>query len=209
VQELVETQDTPLSSLNGTEAVLGLGLGTADQVVPSQISMRVMIGCGTKASAPFEPTAMQNVVETHETPLRSLPGKGALLGFGFALGTMDQLVPFQTSISVSSVARVLPLGNNTLPTAVQEFVEMQETPEKREVSGAKLTVGTTDQVVPSQLSVSVEVTRGEPLSWPPTVMHRLVVGQETAANPSPTVLGLGLATTDQVVPSTPPVSMRV
>src|SRR5215469_8299305 len=41
VHELVETQDTPASVLNGSAAVLGLGLGTTDQVVPSHISTRV------------------------------------------------------------------------------------------------------------------------------------------------------------------------
>ena len=43
MQEVVETQDTLLSVLKGDEAVLGSGLGTTDQVVPSHISTRVKL----------------------------------------------------------------------------------------------------------------------------------------------------------------------
>jgi hypothetical protein len=41
VQELEEVHETPLRMLTGGEAVLGLGLGTTDQVEPSHISTRV------------------------------------------------------------------------------------------------------------------------------------------------------------------------
>jgi hypothetical protein len=97
-----------------------LGLGTIDHVLPFQDSMRVR-----PDTAPFRglldsPTAVQEMVETQDTPNRRvsrfLPG----------LGTMDHPVPFQDSIRAWSNP---PLKYE--PTAVQSLAVTQETPEGR------------------------------------------------------------------------------
>jgi hypothetical protein len=66
-------------------------LGTTDQVVPLKVSMSVW-------QAPFwkQPTAVHELIETHETPLRESNPNGLLFG----LGTTDQAVPSQDSINV-------------------------------------------------------------------------------------------------------------
>jgi len=70
-----------------------LGLGTRDQAVPFQVSIkvryRVLVFDGNDT-----PTAVQALAEMHETP-SSLP-TGSLLG----LGTIDHAVPFQVSARV-------------------------------------------------------------------------------------------------------------
>jgi hypothetical protein len=204
VQKLVETQDTPLSSLNGTEAVLGLGLGTTDQVVPSHISTRVNRGedrsGGVLPAAP--PTATQKLVEIHETPKRSLP---TVLGFG--LGTTDQVVPSHVSTRVGNIGGVPPPSP---PTAVHFVAETQDTPLRALPIPPGLGLGTTDQVVPSHVSTRVRLVEKELSSLrEPTAVHMVVERQDTPLRRLANVLGLGLGSTDHVVPSTPPVSMRV
>ena len=60
---VAETHDTPVRSL----ASARLGLGTTDQLVPSQDSIRV-----AKRRLPMRsrPTAVHAVAETHDTPKR-------------------------------------------------------------------------------------------------------------------------------------------
>src|SRR5438094_402023 len=89
-----------------------LGLGTIDHLTPFRDSIRVR----SKLSLP---TAVQDLEEIHDTPLRKL----ALAGM-WGLAKIDQLVPSQDSIRVR-VSRLL--SYIYAPTAVQELDEMQAT----------------------------------------------------------------------------------
>ena len=85
VQVVAEVQDTPERSV---EMDPGWGLGTTDQLVPFQDSMRVL-------PAPLLlPTAMHAAAEVQDTLLR------LSLDPGLGLGTTDQVVPFQDSMTV-------------------------------------------------------------------------------------------------------------
>jgi hypothetical protein len=95
------------------------------QPVPSQRS--------ASAPGPSDPTAVQARSPEHETAL-SWPPDG--------LAWIDQLVPFQSSISPP------------LPTAKQTFGRGQETPLSELLPGG-FGVGTICQLVPFQRSASV------------------------------------------------------
>lgn len=92
-------------------AVLVLGLGTIDQLVPFHCSIRVWL-----SRAPAEPTAMQDVGEVHETPWSTprFPPETPVLG----LGETDQADPFHCSMRG-------PLAYE--PVAMQNEAEVQET----------------------------------------------------------------------------------
>jgi hypothetical protein len=151
VHELVETHDTPLRRLNGTEAVLGSGLDTTDQVVPSHISTRVKLSDVEVPRA--MPTATQKLVERQDTPLRGLP---SVLGLG--LGTTDQVVPSHISTRETSVRTGgKPTSVRSSPTATQKLVERQDTPPRWLLIVPGLGLGTTDQVVPSHISTRVRL----------------------------------------------------
>ena len=66
------------------------GLVTADHAVPSQDSTSVLDS--------DEPTAVQELAETHDTPSRMLFSNDA----PFGLDTIDQVLPSQDSTSVLS-----------------------------------------------------------------------------------------------------------
>jgi hypothetical protein len=61
-----------------------------DQKLPFHVSIRVAV-----EPNPWKPTATQNLVPAHETPLRKLK-----LPSGFGLGTTDHSVPLHDSVSV-------------------------------------------------------------------------------------------------------------
>jgi hypothetical protein len=146
-QKLGETQDTPTRWVYRS----GLGLGTADQAVPSHISATVVLLVGVGwggVNICSEPTATQKLVETQDTPLRSFSfGSGEGLG----LGTTDQVVPSHIS------TRVPGPGKLVLPTATQKLVERQDTPLRRLAPVPGLGLGTTDQLVPATPPVSMRV----------------------------------------------------
>jgi hypothetical protein len=207
MQKLVETQDTPPRVLKGVDAVLGSGLVTADQVVPSHISIRANRADAKAAELPAAvPTATQKVVETQDTPLRSWP---FVLGLG--LGTIDQVVPSHISTRVISVRwGGKPSGVTASPTATQKLVETQDTPLRLFLIVPGLGLGTTDQVVPSHVSTRVALVEAELSSLTaPTAVQFVVETQDSPLRLLANELGLGLGTADQVVPSAPPVSTRV
>ena len=88
VQWLALTQDTPFRKLPDPLA----GLVTTDQAAPFQCSARV-----TSVPLSSKPTAMQEPALTQDTPSRLFT---ELLGL--RLDAMDQVEPFQVSISVSA-----------------------------------------------------------------------------------------------------------
>src|SRR5207245_2920397 len=135
VHELVEMQETPARELI---SVPTLGLGTIDQAVPFQDSTRVPL--------PAWPTVVHELAETQDTPLRKFH-----TDLTFGLGTTDHLVPFQDSIRVL-LPLVLVMNE---PTAWQELGEMQDTPERPSVLVPGVELGTIDQAVPFQDSISV------------------------------------------------------
>ena len=149
VQAVAEVQETlPRPLVAGP----GLGLGTMVQVVPFQDSMSVL---GWPVLVMYDPTAVQLLAETQETPLRSFVSWrwDAALG----LGTTVQVVPFQDSTRVFD-AIPAPVS---LPTAVQSLADTQET-SLRLLMDLGLRLGTMDQVVPFQDSMNV-------LDGPPVV----------------------------------------
>jgi predicted secreted protein len=87
-----------------------------DQLVPfhrsANVSWRLVLFV-------YLPTAVQAVAEVHETALRMLPV--APVGLGTA--SIDQLVPFQRSASITC----LPVALMAPPTAVQAVAEVQDT----------------------------------------------------------------------------------
>ena len=100
--------DTPRSLLS-----VGLGVGWIDQLVPSQRS--------TSAFAPelFNPTAVQELTDVHDTPLSELSLELAGLGECW----IDQLVPSQRSTS-----GFWPELAREYPTAVQELTDVHDIP---------------------------------------------------------------------------------
>jgi hypothetical protein len=204
------------------EVGLSFGLGTTDQVVPSQDKIQVLM-----TARPYQPAAVQELVEIHDTP-RRLPNWGGI-------PAIDQVVPSHISTrgAIDLVTKL-----ETEPTATQKVVETQDTPSspKPPSGGGKpgLGLGTTDQVVPSHISTppptatqKLVETQDTPLMpgpppgttdqvvpshismVSPTAAQKLVETQDTPVRLFPNMFGVGLGTTDQVVPSTPPVSMRV
>ena len=77
-------------------APVGLGVLCSDQAVPSQASARVRPGLVPLVC--HAPTAVQDVADGHETAPRNV----FLAAAGFAVGWIDQLLPFQRSANVVS-----------------------------------------------------------------------------------------------------------
>src|SRR6516165_2816846 len=124
---------------------LPFGLGTTDQVVPSQDKICVFHG----PKFEYRPAAVQELVEIHDTALSSVkvPAPG--------LPTADQVVP--SHISTRENVSPWAARSTTSPTATQKLVETQDTPlsppSSSEPPGVGL--GTTDQVLPSHISTRV------------------------------------------------------
>src|SRR6516165_1412021 len=120
------------------------GLGTTDQLLPFQDSARVRRRIMPVLVSTYVPTAVQAVAEVQETPDRTLLS----LVPASALGTTDQVLPFQDSTRV-------PLGAVTRrcePTAVQAVTEIQDTLARSALCSFG-GFGATDQVLPFQISV--------------------------------------------------------
>jgi hypothetical protein len=132
MQELVEAQETPTSTLLPFAGPFS-GLGTIDQLVPSHDSTRVLVAL--LIPFPVSPTAVQDLAEAQETLLSSSPPDA---GPGLGLGTIDQRPPSQNSTSV--LETTLP----ELPTAVQKPRDGHETP-----LSAAPGLATTDHRLPS------------------------------------------------------------
>jgi hypothetical protein len=114
-------QDTPWRSAV-SELPPGLGLEAMDQLVPFQVSTRVLPG-SWDVGPPKPPTATQWVVLVQDTPWRLF---GELVGPGLGLGVSDQLVPFQTSARVRDSLNLLLWP----PTATQWVALVQDTPSR-------------------------------------------------------------------------------
>jgi hypothetical protein len=139
----------------------------------------------------YQPAAVHAVGETHDTATR-LSREWEWLG----LGTIDQRVPFQDSMSVFSDLFPKPVAEN--PAAMQTFGETHETPLKP-LSARGLGLGTIDHRVPFQDSMSVSSCPLLVTEYPAAV-HAAAETHETPRR-SELGPGLGLGTTDHRVPS--------
>jgi hypothetical protein len=159
VQAVADEHDTPRSRL--FLAPVGLGVGWMDQRVPFQ--------CSASVSSPeellkYDPAAVQEVTDGHDTPCKLLCTAPVGLGEGW----MDQRAPFQRSTSDPSPPEVLLMYH---PTAVHAVAERHDTPLKTEViSGTGLGVGWMAQRLPFQRSARVSVTP-ELAVYVPTAVH--------------------------------------
>jgi hypothetical protein len=173
--------------------VLVSALGTTDQVVPSKVSTSVWLAIWLADALLKAPTAVHELIATHDTPKRKL-----WLGVGLGLGTTDQVVPSHISTRVKSCPeRAIP--EEAVPTVTQKLVETHDTPLRRLANVPGLGLGAIDQAVPSHISTRVPLDSPK-LTWDPTATQKCFETQDTPLrklNRS----GLGLGTTDQVVPS--------
>ena len=107
------------------------------------------------------------------TPLKTVPVDPE----GVGLVTIDQLVPFQRSITVTVFAAVV-----ADPTAKQFVVLVHATPLKTvPVAAAGFGLATTDQLVPFHRSTSDD-SRAVVETKEPTAKHSVVVGHATCAS---------------------------
>ena len=126
-----------------------VGFRTMDHESPSNDSVKAMILTFLEVISPSAPTAAQNLGDTHETPnsaSRFCPVRGLVI--------FDHCLPFQDSISGSSVEVVGEVPSPTEPTATQKRVDTQDTPTKddawADVAGPCIVA----QVLPFQDSIS-------------------------------------------------------
>jgi hypothetical protein len=98
---------------------------------------------------PDQPTATQLVAVAHDTPLRR---ELEVPTFGDTI--TDQVVPCHLSMSV----RFVPSNATEEPTATQFVAVAHETPFRYELAGPGLGDVVKDQLVPSQVSMSVRTT---------------------------------------------------
>src|SRR5215470_74146 len=96
-------------------APAGLGVAWTCQVRPFHRSASVLAGVRF-------PTAVHAVAEVQATPLKAALGPA---GAGLKVGTIRHVRPFHRSASVPSD---LPVVSNSLPTAMQNDRDVQDTP---------------------------------------------------------------------------------
>jgi hypothetical protein len=171
-------------------------LGTTDQVVPSKVSTSVWLATWLGDALLKAPTAVHELIETHDTPKRKL-----WLGVGLGLGTTDQVVPSHISTRVRSFPK-LGIPEEAVPAATQKLVETHDTPLRTLANVPGLGLGVTDQVLPSHISTRVPGDSPELLlTSRPTATQKCFETQDTPPSRKLSRSGLGLGTTDQVVPS--------
>jgi hypothetical protein len=182
MHDLMDEQETLLNS----SSWIGFGVGWTDQCEPFQCSAKVMRTELKPLPQPESPTAMQASGDAQETLPSSLspPGPPKRRGCGF--GSIDHLLPFQPSPSVSFAAR---------PTAVQASREVHETLIKDPPLARSI-----DHVIPFQRSAS-GVVRSRETDCPTAVqavgdVHDTLVSRLL----SPTPTGAGTGSTDHTVP---------
>src|SRR3954447_16228911 len=106
-------QETPFRIVE--VAPTGFGLGTTDQLVPFQRSIKLFV----VVLVEYEPTAKQLVVLAHDTPFRVAT---MLAGSTAGAGMRDHAVPFQRSRS-----GLVLVPSKESPTAKQLVVDGHDT----------------------------------------------------------------------------------
>jgi hypothetical protein len=178
VHALSDVQDTP--DRVPAWAPLGLGVVWIVQVVPSQLSAKLLPAA--------TPTAVHAVAEVHDTPDR------ALIELGFGVRWIVHVVPFQLSATVITGAIRPP--SLVDPTAAQAVADVHETPDRLDSMLLVLGVVWMVQAVPFQRSASAWVLLA--VRMYPTAVHAAPEVHET---PERLPLGLGVVRIVQAVPS--------
>ncbi|HEX9413771.1 MAG TPA: hypothetical protein VF916_09745 [Ktedonobacterales bacterium] len=180
VQADEDIQDTPESPPPPCD---GLGVAWICQFVPFHLSASV--------PALEVPTAVQADEEVQDTPLRKPPPWG-----GLGVVWMRQLVPFQRS----TTAWEAPALDVLAPTAVHADGAVQETPSRplNAIPGG-LGVARMRHDVPFHCSARLTPTP-EVLTYVPTAMHELAVGQVTQKSWPVGISGFGLGVIDHPDP---------
>jgi hypothetical protein len=120
VQEVVALHDTPVNVANVVPAGLG-GVGLIIQLVPFQCWANSVSAWNVFGLVENPPTVMHEVVDAHDTALKTLNVSPEAFGVGWT----DQLVPFHIS---TSLAEWLVAVTNDLPTATQKVADGHDTP---------------------------------------------------------------------------------
>jgi hypothetical protein len=194
VHAVADVHDTPSRPL----VVVPAGLGTVwiDQLVPFHRSAN---GRELPVLLIKEPTAMQAVLEVHDTcasPLDVAPG-------GPGMFWIDQLDPFHRSTSIRPSLSLFV----EYPTAMQLVLEVQDTPLRllKTAPGA-LAIDWLDQLVPFQTSPKVVSAVGMTFIFPtfakaPTAVHAVLEVHITPLRLLPgSPAGVGVVWIDQLVP---------
>jgi hypothetical protein len=113
-QAVADVHDTPLNPLSATPG--GFGTLWIVQLLPFHVSAKLS-WC---LALTYDPTAVQAVVDGHETPFSWL----ALAPAGLGVSWTDQLAPSQRSARLTCVPALLV----DAPTAVQAVADVHETP---------------------------------------------------------------------------------
>jgi hypothetical protein len=156
-----------------------------DHDVPFHISARLT----TAATVMYEPTAMQKLSDTQDTPDSELSPDVD----GIGTGIEDQVLPFHDW----AIAAGRPVPEACCPTATHQRGDVQETPSS-ELSTAALGlgVGTTVHADASRTSASA-ATPPRLLVWLPTATQKSVPAQDTAASVPSGAFGGGTGWRDQ------------
>jgi hypothetical protein len=194
-KQLVATEQATLVSWLPA-ATAGLGLGTPSHRVPCQVTTRVRTRSDVDPRTPTPVHEWRFTQVTPRSPLSAFPGLG--------LARIVQRVPSHRSISVRWV-----VGVKREPTAKHAVLVAHATPNsKLDVAPTGFGLGTIDQWLPSQRSVSV---RGGVLLLAvelPTATQLVRLVHETPFNSMSTAIGLGLATIVQLTPFHRSISVR-
>jgi hypothetical protein len=155
--------------------------------VPFQRSINVFVVAPTVAL----PTATQLVAVVHDTPLTAT----AAAPLGVGLATIDQVVPFQRSMSTCGAELFA-----DLPTAMQLDTVEHEMPARfAETAPAGIGMLTIDQLVPFHRSTSGRCAQ-HVAGAEPTAKQLVVLAQETAESELSDVDGFRLVEVLQLVP---------
>jgi hypothetical protein len=130
VQEVAEVHETPNSASNGGEFGAGMseaseGSWTALQVPADSVRMS---GSSPPLVSSYRPTAVQEVAEVHETPLRKFSKGEDEVAAGLSEESEGPCTALQVPAdSVSMSGSKLPLVSSYKPTAVHVVAEVHET----------------------------------------------------------------------------------
>ena len=150
VQFVADVQETSVSE--ALWAPVGLGPVWILQVVPFQRSASAAVEPVLKSEVP---TAVQFVADVHETASNELSAPP----LGLGVDCIAQLVPFQRSARVDSVA-LIPLPLAKAPTAMQAAADVHDTPAsplKDAPTGLGVGMDGASQAVPSQIAVNARL----------------------------------------------------
>jgi hypothetical protein len=190
VQNVLVVHDTPASPL--LLAAVALGVRWIDQLMPCDRCASVT---STSVRLVKNPTAVHDISEAHDTPANWPYVAPA----GFGVRSIDHLVPFHRSASITSLLARLAKYQN--PTAIQDFGDAHDTPTSwLLVAPAGFGVRSIDQLLPSHRSANVASVFARSVRNPTAVQDFL----EKHDTPRRLLLvapaGFGVRSIDQLAP---------